>query len=320
MRPRALFFGTPQFAVPCLDALCDVAEVVCVLTQPDRPSGRGMALTPPPVKVRALERGIPVLQPTKVKPPEFHAELRALGADLAVVVAYGRILPKGILQAPRLGCVNVHASLLPRWRGAAPIQWSIVEGDAESGVCLMEMDEGLDTGPVFARAATPIGPDETAAELSERLSAMGAALLRAELPAWWSGQRPAHPQDPVGVTLARLLTKEDAFLDLAMDAQRVHDRVRGLHPWPGATVRLVEPGREPVRVKLHRTRVVDRDADRGAAGTILAASPGALEVACGRGAIAILELQLEGKKKLAAAEFLAGRKLAPGARLERETS
>lgn len=316
MRPKALFFGTPQFAVPCLDALCDVADVVRVIAQPDRASGRGMVLSAPPVKARALERGIPVLQPAKVKPAELHEELRALGCDLALVVAYGRILPPGILEAPRRGCVNVHASLLPRWRGAAPIQWSIVEGDRETGVCLMEMDAGLDTGPVFAREATPIGPDETAADLSERLSRIGAAMIRASLPRWLAGELPAQPQDPGGVTLARLLTKEDAHLDPGQSAQRIHDRVRGMHPWPGASVRLVEPGRQAVRVKIHRTRVLERDGAHGAPGAI---REGTLEIACGSGRLAILELQLEGKKRLTAEEFLAGRRLAPGARLERES-
>ncbi|AKF04518.1 Methionyl-tRNA formyltransferase [Sandaracinus amylolyticus] len=319
-RPRALFFGTPQFAVPCLDALCDVADVVRVISQPDRPAGRGLAEQAPPVKQRAIERGIPVMQPTKVKPPELAAELKALDVEVALVVAYGRILPKGLLEAPRRGCVNVHASLLPRWRGAAPIQWAVAEGDAESGVCLMEMDEGLDTGPVFARAATPIGADETAGELGPRLSAMGAELVRAALPRWLAGELRAEAQDPSGVTLARLLTKEDGFVDLGWSAQQVHDRARGMHPWPGASAMLVEPGRAPVRVKLHRTRVLEREGVHGAPGAIVAAGGNGIEIACGTGRLALLELQLEGRKKLGAAEFLAGRRLAEGTRLIREGS
>ena len=188
-RPRAIFFGTPEFAVPTLRALCQVAEVTLVITQPDRPKGRGMKLAPPPVKLLAQELGIAVEQPTKVRTPELAARLRAEAADVAVVVAYGRILPVGVLDAPRLGCVNVHASLLPKLRGAAPIQWSIVRGERETGVCLMRMDEGLDTGPVFARSSLAIGPDETSAELAERLSALGAELLQAELPHNLAGER-----------------------------------------------------------------------------------------------------------------------------------
>jgi methionyl-tRNA formyltransferase len=315
--PRALFFGTPQFAVPCLDALCDVADVVRVISQPDRPAGRGQREQPPPVKVRALERGIPVAQPTKVKPPELHEELRALDADFALVVAYGRILPKGLLEAPRRGCVNVHASLLPRWRGAAPIQWAVTEGDAETGVCLMEMDEGLDTGPVFARAVTPIARDETSGDLSERLSHMGAALVRSELPRWLAGELPAREQPSEGITHARLLEKSDGLLDFRESAKRVHDRARGMQPWPGASAMLAEPGRDPVRVKIHRTLRLEGDAG-GAPGTIVRVSDSGIEVACGEGRVAIAELQLEGKKKLGAAEWVAGRRIDPGARFERE--
>ena len=317
-KPRALFFGTPQFAVPCLDALCDVADVVRVISQPDRPAGRGLAEQAPPVKQRALERGIPVMQPTKVRPPELAEELRALGVEVALVVAYGRILPKGLLEAPRRGCVNVHASLLPRWRGAAPIQWAVAEGDAETGVCLMEMDEGLDTGPVFARASTPIGPDETAGELSPRLSALGADLVRDALPRWLAGELRAQPQDAAQATVARLLVKEDGLVDPAWSAQRVHDRARGMHPWPGASAMLLEPGRSPVRVKLHRTRVAARQGVHGEPGLVVGTSPAGIEVACGEGKLAVLELQLEGRKKLGAAEFLAGRRLAEGTRLVRE--
>jgi methionyl-tRNA formyltransferase len=315
VRPKALFFGTPQFAVPSLDALCEIADVVQVISQPDRPAGRGLAAQPPPVKLRALEHGIPVIQPTKVRPPELHAELRALGTDLALVVAYGRILPPGILEAPRRGCVNVHGSLLPRWRGAAPIQWAIAAGDRETGVCLMEMDAGLDTGPVLARASTAIGADETSGELFERLSILGADLVRSALPRWLAGELRAEPQDPSQATIARMLTKEDGELDFREDAARVHDRVRAMHPWPGATAWLVEPGsRAPAKLKIHRTRVLEMS-EGSAPGTILGAGAEGITVACGRGAIAILELQLEGKKKLDARQFASGRRLAEGARL-----
>ncbi len=317
-RPRALFFGTPQFAVPCLDALCDVADVVCVISQPDRPAGRGLVEKPTPVKARARERGLRIMQPAKVRTPEFAAELRAFDADVALVVAYGRILTKAVLEAPRRGCVNVHASLLPRFRGAAPIQWAIAEGDSETGVCLMEMDEGLDTGPVFARASTPISENENAIELAERLSAMGAELVRDALPRWLHDELAAEEQDASRVAIARLLTKEDGFLDFAWTAKQVHDRVRGMQPWPGASAMWVEPGRPPVRVKIHRTRVVNLAGESTAPGTLTVSSHG-LEVACGVGRIAIDELQLEGKRRLRVVDFLSGRKLESGARFERES-
>jgi methionyl-tRNA formyltransferase len=304
-----MFFGTPEIAAICLDAVVEVCDVVRVIAQPDRPSGRGQALRPPAVKVRALELGIPVEQPTKIKPPEVAAAWRALDVEVAVVVAYGRILPRAVLEAPRRGCVNVHASLLPRWRGAAPIQWSIVSGDTETGVCLMEMDEGLDTGPVFAEARTPIGENETSGELLARLGPMGAALLRTELPRWLAGERPARPQ--VGEpTYARMLEKADAVLDFAAPSKAVHDRARGLHPWPGAETRLA--GR---RIKVHVTRVLERTGRHGAPGELVGISERGLEVACGEGLVAIVEAQLEGKKRVRAQDLANGARLAVGATL-----
>jgi methionyl-tRNA formyltransferase len=313
-RPRALFFGTPAFAATCLDALVEVADVVTVVAQPDKPAGRGMVLTPPPTKVRALELGIPVLQPTKVKPPELHDQLRALRADFALVVAYGRILPKGILSAPLRGCVNVHASLLPRWRGAAPIQWAIRAGDAETGICLMEMDEGLDTGAVFAVERTPIADDETSGELFERLAVLGATMVRTELVPWWRGERPARPQDPANVTLARMLTKDDGALDFGLAPRAVHDQARSMTPWPGAHTTLFEEGREPTRLRVHGTRVL-AESTTAAAGTILGLRPFGLAVACAGGVIALAELQQDGKKRVPASAFVSGRKLSAGARM-----
>ncbi len=304
---RAIFFGTPQLAVPSLDALASIAEVALVVCQPDRPAGRGLELRAPPVKARALELGLPVAQPTKLRPPDFAASLRALEADVALVVAYGRILPRAVLDAPRRGCVNVHASLLPRWRGAGPIQWAIMSGDAETGVCLMQMDEGLDTGPLLARAATPIDPDETAGELGERLSRLGAELVRRELPRIVAGEVAPGPQDPLHATIARLLEKDDGRIDWTAPARAVHDRVRGLAPWPGAFTTL-----DGARLMVHRTRVVDGS---GRPGEVLAAEGDALVVACGEGAVAIRELQLAGKKRLGARAFLGGRPLAVGARM-----
>ncbi|MEZ4336785.1 MAG: methionyl-tRNA formyltransferase [Sandaracinaceae bacterium] len=304
---RAIFFGTPQLAVPSLDALVSIAEVPLVVCQPDRPAGRGLKLRPPPVKERALELGIEVVQPTKLKAPELAASLRALEADVAVVIAYGRILPRAVLDAPRRGCVNIHASLLPRWRGAGPIQWAIVHGDAETGVCLMQMDEGLDTGPVIACARTPIDPDETAGVLGPRLAQLGADLLAKELGRWVDGAIEPVPQDHDAATLAPLLSKEDGRIDWSASARAVHDRVRGLSPWPGAFTSLGD-----VRLMIHRTTVAD---GAGAPGEVLDASGDAIVVACGEGAVAIRELQLAGKKRLEARAFLVGHPIAEGARM-----
>jgi methionyl-tRNA formyltransferase len=306
-KPRAMFFGTPEIAATCLDAVVEVCDVVRVVAQPDRPSGRGQELRAPAVKVRALELGIPVEQPTKIKPPEVAAAWKALDVEVAVVVAYGRILPRAVLEAPRRGCVNVHASLLPRWRGAAPIQWSVVSGDAETGVCLMEMDEGLDTGPVFATSRTPIGENETSGELFARLGPMGAALLRSALPRWLAGELPARPQEGE-VTCARMLEKADAVLDFSVGAQAVHDRARGLHPWPGAETRL---GGQ--RTKVHVTRVLEREGHHGAPGELVRVSERGLEIACGRGLVTVVEAQLEGKKRVRAQDLANGLRLAPGA-------
>jgi methionyl-tRNA formyltransferase len=307
---RVVFFGTPQLAVPSLEAVHELGEVVRVFCQPDRRAGRGMKLRPPPVKVRARELGLEVEQPRRVKTEAFAESLRALAPDVAVVVAYGRILPRAVLEAPRRGCVNVHASLLPRWRGAGPIQWAIVHGDRETGVCLMRMDEGMDTGPVIACERTPIGGDETAGELGGRLAAMGADLLRAKLPDWVAGRVEATPQDDSEATLAPKLEKEDGRVDWRQSARAVHDRVRGLSPWPGAFTEV--DGRV---VKIHRTAIREDTGDHGEPGVVRAVGADGIEVACGRGAVAILELQLQGKRRLSAREFLAGHRWEPGLRL-----
>lgn len=309
---RAIFFGTPELAVPSLEALVELADVVRVVCQPDRPAGRGMKLRPPPVKERALALGLSVEQPTKVRTPELAASLAALEADVALVIAYGRILPKAVLEAPRAGCVNVHASLLPRWRGAGPIQAAILHGDAETGVCLMKMDEGMDTGPVIACARTPIEPDETAAELGARLARMGAAIVREKLSAFVAGELGVTPQDTAGVTVAPILKKDDGRIDWRAPARRVHDRVRGMSPWPGA---FTELGGE--RVKVHASAVRSEGGSSAAPGTIVRADAEVgIEVACGEGVLAILELQLEGKRRLSAAAHLTGHAWAPGLRFE----
>lgn len=307
---RAAFFGSPAFAVPCLDALREVADVRVVICQPDKPAGRGLTLTPPAVKARALEHGLPVWQPTKVRKGDLADRLASLELDVGVVVAYGRILPSAVLAAPRLGCVNVHASLLPRWRGASPIQHALVHGDAETGVALMHMDEGLDTGAVLAERRTPIAPDEDSAQLGQRLAALGAALVREELPRFVAGALAARPQPTEGVTYAKLLAKDDGQVDWSVLARSVHDRVRGLRPWPGTfTLWNGAP------LKILRTHVVHEDGHYGAPGEVLGGDGDGLRVACGRGVIAIDELQEAGRKRLAASVFLSGRGMPAGTRL-----
>ncbi|HEX3696446.1 MAG TPA: methionyl-tRNA formyltransferase [Polyangia bacterium] len=306
-KPRAIFFGSPAFAVPCLEATAEVADLVAVVSQPDRPAGRGNQLTPPAVKVAAGRLGAPVLQPEKIRPPEFEATLRSFAADLFVVVAYGRILPQALLDLPRLGPWNVHASLLPRLRGAAPIQWSIIGGEARTGVSIMRMEAGLDTGPVAAVAETTITDDDTTATLSARLSAQGAALLGRTLPAIVAGAVTLQRQDDVAATLAPLLQKEDGHLDFTRSSRAVSARARGVDPWPGAFALFAGQS-----LKLFGPRVLTAGAG-GAPGTVGGAGPGGLIVACGEGAVAFAEVQLPGRKRLPAAAVLAGQPTLAGA-------
>lgn len=306
-RPRAIFFGTPEFAVPSLEALLDVADVPLVVTQPDRRSGRGMKQKAPPVKELALSRGLSVLQPTKVRDGVLASRIRDEQVDVAVVIAYGRILPRAVLEAPRLGCVNLHASLLPKWRGAAPIQWAATHGDPVTGVCLMQMDEGMDTGPVLARCEMPIGGDETAGELSVRLSAAASELLRDQLPRFLRGELTAVAQDHDQATMAPLLQKSDGLLSFDVSARAVHDRVRGMSPWPGAHTSL--GGR---RVKVHRTEITTEEGSHGAPGTVVVADKGGIGLACASGIVSLKELQLDGKRRVDAQAFLAGIPLEPG--------
>jgi methionyl-tRNA formyltransferase len=298
---RILFFGTPEIAVPSLDACAALGDVALVVTQPDRPAGRGMTLAPPPVKVRAEALGLPVEQPTKVRTPDFAARLAALGADVGVVIAYGRILPRAVLDAPRLGCVNLHASILPRWRGASPIQRAIAAGDAETGVCLMKMDEGMDTGPVLACVRTPIDPDETSGALATRLGAIAAALLTRELGRYLAGALEARAQPDAGITTAPPIAKDDGRIDWSLRARAVHDHVRAMSPWPGAFTTSAGG-----RVRVHRTSVVAESDRAGEPGTLVRAARDGARVACGEGTIAIEELQLDGKRRMTAAEALPG--------------
>ncbi|MGK3992665.1 methionyl-tRNA formyltransferase [Sorangium sp. So ce1024] len=305
---RALFFGTPAIAVPSLEALASIADVVGVVCQPDRPAGRGLELKAPPVKVKAQELGIPVVQPEKVRTPEFAAWVKDADVDVALVIAYGRILPKAVLEAPRRGCMNLHASILPRYRGAAPITWAIVGGEAETGVSLMQMDEGMDTGPVHAIRRIPIGPETTADELAVELGALAARVVRDDLRRAVDGELALTPQDHAAATHAPLLKKEDGRIRWDRGARQVHDHIRGMTSWPGAFTTV-----EGKALKVLAARV-ESEAATGEAppGTVVMASRGVVIVACGAGAIQILRAQAEGRKPLAAADLVAGRTLQAG--------
>jgi methionyl-tRNA formyltransferase len=307
---RAIFFGTPEIAVPSLDALTTIADVAGVVCQPDRPSGRGLELHPPAVKVRARELGLSVVQPTKIRTPDFLAWVAEQRADFALVLAYGRILPPTVLAAPVRGCFNLHASILPRYRGAAPINWAIVQGEKETGISLMQMDEGLDTGPVFAVRRTAIGSDETAGELAARLAALAAETVREDVPRAARGEIVAEPQNAAQATMARPLEKKDGQIDWAKPAKEVHDHARGMTPWPGAFTHL--GGK---LLKILGTRVSPLQASEPP-GTIVAADTSGVLVACGEGLIEITRAQVEGRKALAARDLVAGRTLLAGVRLQ----
>lgn len=304
---RIVFMGTPDFAVPCLQRLLeDGHEVPAVFTQPDKPVGRHAVLTPPPVKQLALSRGIPVYQPTKMRDGTVAALLRELAPDCLVVVAYGRILPQEILDVPPRGCVNIHGSLLPRYRGAAPIQWSVIRGETVTGVTSMFMDAGMDTGDIIDTLTTPIGGNETAGELFERLAPLGARLLSTTLAAIADGTVTRRPQNDAEATMAPMLEKAMGRLDLTRPARELHNQVRGMNPWPGAFCTV--GGKT---LKIHETRVA---AGSGAPGTLLCADP--VTVACGEGALQLVTVQPEGKPRMAAEAWLRGARLPQGARLE----
>ena len=311
-RPRVIFFGSPSFAVPALQRLTSVADVVAVVSQPDRPSGRGQALSEPEVAraARQLEGPVSVLQPVKIRTPELAAELCAFAADLFVVVAYGRILPQSLLDLPRLGAWNVHASLLPRLRGAAPIQWAIINGDTESGVSIMRLEAGLDTGPVAACSVTPIRDDDTAGTLSTRLAAQGAELLIDVLARIVDGTVQLTRQDDERATLAPLLRKEDGHLDFTQPARRVCARARGVDPWPGAMALLAG---QPVKLFSPRVAAIEAGG-RVEPGTVLGLDGAGLRIACGDGtAIRFDEVQSAGRKRMPAAAAAAGRTIPIGA-------
>jgi methionyl-tRNA formyltransferase len=300
---RIVFAGTPEFSVPCLAACrASGAEVVAVYTQPDRPAGRGRKLTPSPVKQAALEAGIPVEQPESLKEAGSRERLAAYRPDLMVVVAYGLILPRKVLAIPRLGCWNVHASLLPRWRGAAPIQRAILAGDAESGVDLMQMEAGLDTGPVLLERRTPIGPDDTGGSLHDRLSALGADVLAEGLRRVLAGETLiATAQPESGVTYAHKLDKAEAQLDFLRPASELERQVRAFDPWPVAEGELAGE-----RVRVWAAKAVDAPAG-AVPGTVIAANRDGIDIACGTGALRITAVQRAGGKRIGAADYLNAR-------------
>lgn len=298
MKLRVVFAGTPEFSVPCLEACrASGAEVVAVYTQPDRPAGRGRKLTPSPVKQAAMVAGIPVEQPESLKSDETRATLASYAPDLMVVVAYGLILPRKVLAIPRLGCWNVHASLLPRWRGAAPIQRAILAGDTESGVDLMQMEAGLDTGPVLLERRTPISREDTGGALHDRLSALGADVLAEGLARVMAGETLApQPQPEEGVTYAHKLDKAEARLDFTRPAIELERQVRAFDPWPVAEG---EMGGETLRIWA--ARAIE---GVGAPGTVLGMSRDGIDIACGEGALRVTALQRSGGKRITAADYL----------------
>ncbi len=310
---RVVFMGTPAFAVPSLEALAKKGyEILAVITQPDKPKGRGRVNAPPPVKECALGLGLEVLQPEGVRGQEFIGRLKAFAPELIVVVAYGKILPKAVLGIPGLGCVNVHSSLLPAYRGAAPVNWAIINGDRETGVTTMFMDEGMDTGPVLMKRATRVDKKETAGELLERLSVIGADLLIETIEGLRGASLKPVPQPEAGVSYAPLLKKEDGRIDWTKEAREVDFHVRGFSPWPGAFTSV-----KGKSLKIHGGGVVDVQGEElGRPGEIFSVSEGALNVVCGaRSIYGITELQLEGKRRMKTEDLLRGFSIESGDKL-----
>jgi methionyl-tRNA formyltransferase len=311
---RVVFMGSPEFAVPSLRALAARHEVALVVSQPDKPAGRGGKLAAPPVKQAALELGLPVIQPRSARTGELQGALAGTGAELAVVVAYGKILPRAVLDVLPRGCINVHGSILPRYRGAAPVQWAVIHGEAETGVTIMQLDEGMDTGPTLLERRVAIEPDETAGELLARLGPIGAAALLEAIDGLAAGTLRAAPQDHARATHAPMLTKADGAIDFARPAAAVAARIRGVDPWPGAYAEL-----RGQPVKLFRARAEPAGAAApgasgapGGPGTVVAIDTAGAHVACGEGAVVIRELQAAGRKRLTAAQFAAGRGISVG--------
>jgi methionyl-tRNA formyltransferase len=299
---RLAFLGTPAFAVPTLERIVEAGhQVLAVLTQPDRPRGRGQQLAAPPVKETALHLGLPVYQPERVRRPEAVEYLRGLGIDAMVVVGYGQIIPQTVIDLAPLGIINVHASLLPKYRGAGPIQWAIINGETRTGVTTMRIDAGLDTGDMLMRRETAIDPEENAIELGKRLAVLGADLLVETLDGLAAGAIVPEKQDPAAATYAPLLKKEDGIIDWSKPARAIHDQARGLQPWPGAYTTF-----RGHTLHIWRSRVVELRAARP--GAIASVKP--LMAGCGSGALELVEVQLEGRKRVSGADFANGQRLA----------
>jgi methionyl-tRNA formyltransferase len=332
---RVLFMGTAELSCASLNALAGAEQfrVAAVVTQSDKPKGRELKPQPSPVKTLALELNLPVLQPDRARDESFIAELRKLNPDLIAVVAYGQILPPAILELPRHGCLNVHTSLLPKYRGAAPIQWAIANGDTETGVTIMKMDVGLDTGPIISQRHTPIRMNDDSATLHDRLAQLGAELLVQTIPDYIAGKIPPRPQPAEGASYAAKIKKADGRIDWSRPAQVIWNRLRAFTPWPGAFTfwlgvppsggsvprKILPPeggtpnAPQPVLLKIWKAEVMEKS---GGEGEILLADKTGIVVGCGRDAVRILELQREGGRRLSAAEFLAGHRLKAGERFE----
>lgn len=308
---RIVYFGTPAFAVPTLQRLLGSHhQVVALVSQPDRPKGRGHHVVPTPTKEVAIERGIPVLQPEKIRTEEFLSQVRALQPDLGVVAAYGKILPETLLAIPRLGMINVHASLLPAYRGAAPVHRAVMAGDPVTGVTIMRVVKELDAGPMFVWETRPIGPDETSVDVERGLADLGARLAVDVVDALANGTAVETAQDDARATYAPKITREEGGVDWTLSAQQIHNRVRGLQPWPLVSVRV-----DGVRYQLHQTALTGEATD-AAPGTVVEAAAERLDVATGDGQrLRIVRIQPEGRRVMTARELLAGRKIAPGTRL-----
>ncbi len=307
---RTVFMGTPDFALQTLQGLIDAGcNLVGVYTQPDRPKGRGKQLAAPPVKTLALKHDIPVYQPLKLRQPETVAELKDLAPDLIIVVAYGQILPKSVLDIPRHGCINVHASLLPKYRGAAPINKAIIDGETETGITTMYMDVGLDTGDMLVKKSLSIGPQETAGELHDRLASLGRETMAETLQQLCAGTLQREVQADDQSTYASMMKKTDGRIDWTRSAKEIHNHVRGLEPWPGAYTTI-----NGELLKLAGTR--PEEAYTGEPGSIVSADKNGVRIACGSGTLLVEQLQLAGRKRLAAGDFLRGCPLEPGTLLE----
>ncbi len=304
---KIVFFGTPEFAAASLKRLIeDGHEVLAAFTRPDMPKGRGYKLVPPPVKEMAMEHGIPVFQPTKLKNGEVARQLREMGPEIVVVVAYGRILPRAILDVPPLGCVNVHGSLLPAYRGSAPIQWAVLNGEKEAGVTTMYMEEGLDCGDMILKMSVPVGENETSEELYDRLEALGAECLSETMKLFEGGKKaPAVPQDDSRSSLAPMLEKAMGKLDFSKTAQEVHNWIRGMNSWPSAFTKY-----NGKLLKIHRSIIEQQEGILGKPGEVI--DPENFVVACGKGSVRFTEVQLEGAKRLDAKTFLRGKALVKG--------